>query len=54
MVELKIKDVRSLNAMVEALRNNGYEYSTFVVWDKKTGCVDFFTIRIEVDKDGGK
>ena len=51
MVELKVKDIESLNAVAGALHKNGYKYSTFVVW--KGGEVSRFTIKIEGMKHGG-
>lgn len=50
MVELKFKDIESLNAVTGALHKNGYEYSTFVVW--KAGEVSHFTIQIEGTRNG--
>ena len=51
MVELKFKDIESLNAVTGALQKNGYKYSTFVVW--KGGELSHFTIQIEGMKHGG-
>ena len=51
MVELKFKDIESLNAVTSALHKNGYKYSTFVVW--KGGEVSHFTIQIEGMTHGG-
>lgn len=51
MVELKFKDIESLNAVTGALHKNGYKYSTFVVW--RCGEVSHFTIQIEGMKHGG-
>ena len=45
MVELKFKDIESLNAVTGALHKNGYKYSTFVVW--RCGEVSHFTVQIE-------
>ena len=45
MVELKGKDIESLNAVAGALHKNGYKYSTFVVW--RCGEVSHFTVQIE-------
>ena len=50
MVELKFKDIESLNAVTGALHKNGYKYSTFVVW--KGGEVSHFTIQIEGTRNG--
>lgn len=45
MVELKFKDIKSLNAVTGALHKNGYRYSTFVVWGD---CgLDHYTVQIE-------
>lgn len=52
MVELKFKDVKSLNAVTTALHENGYKYSTFIVWKKDNGGIDYFTVQIEGDEDG--
>ena len=52
MVELKFKDVKSLNAVTTALHENGYKYSTFIIW-KKPGCeIEYFAVQIEVDENG--
>ena len=52
MVELKFKDVESLNAVTGALNKNGYKYSTFIIW-KRPGCeIDYFDVQIEVDENG--
>lgn len=45
MVELKFKDVGSLNAITGALHKNGYKYSTFVIW--LNGKISHYTIQIE-------
>lgn len=50
MVELKFKDIESLNAVTVALHKNGYKHSTFVVW--KGGEVSHFTIQIEGTRNG--
>ena len=47
MVELKFKDIGSLNAVTGALHKNGYKYSTFVVWRKSDGKIGYFTVRID-------
>lgn len=47
MVELKFKDIESLNAVVGALHKNGYKYSTFIVWKKPEGGIDHFVLQIE-------
>lgn len=52
MVELKFKDVKSLNAVTGALHKNGYKYSTFVVWKKENGGIDYFTVQIEGVENG--
>ena len=48
MVELKFYDIESLNAVTEAFHKNGYKYSTFVVWRKPDGGIDYFTVKVEV------
>lgn len=48
MVELKFKDIESLNAVTSALHKNGYSYSTFVIW--VDGEISHYTVQI----DGGK
>ena len=50
MVELKFKDIESLNAVTVALHKNGYKHSTFVVWNG--GKVSHFTIQIEGTRNG--
>ena len=50
MVELKFKDIESLNSVTVALHKNGYKHSTFVVW--KGGEVSHFTVQIEGIKNG--
>lgn len=52
MVELKFKDIESLNAVTGALHKNGYKYSTFIVWKKENGGIDYFTVRIEGVENG--
>lgn len=52
MVELKFQDIESLNAVVGAFHKNGYEYSTFIIWKKDNGGIDYFAVRIEVEKHG--
>ena len=49
MVELKIKDVESLEAIVTALQKNGYDCNSFIHWDK--GKIDHFTIQIDLLKE---
>lgn len=46
MVELKIKDVESMEAIVTALQKNGYSCNTFIHWGK--GKVDHFTIQLDL------
>jgi hypothetical protein len=48
MVELKFKDIESLNAVTGALHKNGYKYSTFVIWSD--GEINHYTVQIEVVK----
>ena len=52
MVELKFKDIDSLNAVPEALHKNGYKYSTFIIWKKGSGGIDYFAVRIEGEENG--
>jgi hypothetical protein len=46
MADLKFRDIDSLNAVTGALHKNGYNYSTFVVWKKDGGGIDYFTVQI--------
>ena len=46
MVELKIKDVESLEAIVTALQKNGYSCNSFIHWGK--GKIDHFTVQIDL------
>ena len=52
MVELKLKDIESLNAVTGALHKNGYKYSIFIVRKKDSGGIDYFTVQIEGVKNG--
>lgn len=52
MVELKFKDIESLNAVTGALHKNGYKYSAFIVWKKGGGGIDYFTVQIGGVEDG--
>lgn len=52
MIELKFKDIESLNSVTGALHKNGYKCSTFVVWKKEDGCIDYFTVQIEGVENG--
>jgi hypothetical protein len=52
MVELKFKDIGSLNAVTGALYKNGYRYSTFIIWKKGYGGIDYFTVQIEGVENG--
>ena len=52
VVELKFKDIESLNAVTEALHKNGYKYSTFIIWNKGSGDIDCFAVRIEGEENG--
>jgi hypothetical protein len=45
MVELKFKDLESLNDVTSALHKNGYSYSTFVIW--LDGEINHYTVQIE-------
>ena len=49
-MELKIKDIRSLNMLVEALSLNGYTLETAVMWKQfpEKG-IDYFVLGV---KDG--
>ena len=48
MAEIKIKDIESLNALVDALYKNGYTYSTFVIWDGDIGgTVSHYVVSID-------
>ena len=46
MVELKIKDVESLESIVTALQKNGYSCNSFIHWGK--GKIDHFTVQIDL------
>lgn len=46
MVELKIKDVESLEAIVTALQKNGYSCNSFIHWGKSK--VEYFTIQLDL------
>ncbi len=48
MVELKIKDVESLEAIVTALQKNGYSCNSFIHWSK--GKIDHFTIQLDLQE----
>ena len=52
MVELKIKDIESLKAVTGALHKNGYKYSTFIIWKKDNGGIDYFVVQIEGVENG--
>ena len=52
MVELKFKDIESLNAVTGALYKNGYKYSAFIIWKKGNGGIDYFTVQIEGVENG--
>lgn len=52
MVELKFKDIESLNAVTGALHKNGYKYSTFIIWKKGDVGIDYFAVRIEGLENG--
>lgn len=52
MVELKFKDIESLNAVTGALHKNGYKYSTFIIWKNEDGCIDYFAVQIEGVENG--
>lgn len=52
MVELKFQDIESLNAVASALFKNGYKYSTFIIWKKPEGGIDYFLVRIEAVDNG--
>lgn len=46
MIDLKIKDVESLEAIVTALQRNGYSCNSFIHWGK--GKIDHFTIQLDL------
>ena len=52
MVKLKFRDFESMNDVANALRKNGYEYSTFIIWNEDGDRVDFFAVRIEDETNG--
>ena len=53
-MELKIKDVRSLNMLVEALSINGYTIQTAVVWKQfPENGIDYFAMKVEEGADNG-
>ena len=52
MIELKFKDIESLNAVTGALQKNSYKYSTFIVWEKGDGRIDYFAVQIEGVENG--
>ena len=54
MVKLKFNDIESLSAVVGALRKNGYQYSTFVIWDKGVENIEFYVVEIGVTEEDEK
>ena len=51
-MELKIKDMRSLNMLVEALSLNGYKLQTAVVWKEyPENGIDYFALKVEEGAD---
>lgn len=47
-MELKIKDVASLNMIVEALSRNGYTLQTSVMWKKfPENGIDYFIVLVK-------
>lgn len=53
-MELKIKDVRSLNMLVEALCLNGYKLQTAVIWKQfPENGIDHFALKVEEGADNG-
>ena len=47
-MELKIKDVASLNKLVESLSINGYRLQTAVVWKQwPYNGIDYFAVRVD-------
>lgn len=46
MVELKFKDIESLNAVTGALHKNGYKYSTFIIWKRRGDEIEHFVVQI--------
>ena len=53
-MELKIKDVRSLNMLVEALSLNGYKLQIAVVWKQfPENGINYFAMNVEGGSDNG-
>lgn len=51
-MELKIKDMKSLNMLVEALSINGYKLQTAVVWKQfPENRIDYFALKVEEGAD---
>lgn len=52
-MELKIKDVRSLNMLVEVLSLNGYKLQTEVVYKPfpQNELIDYFAMKVEEGAD---
>ena len=52
MMELKVKDIKSLNMLVEALSLNGYKLQTEVFYKPfpKESMIDYFKVNV----DGGE
>lgn len=48
MVELKIKDVESLEAIVTGLNKNGYSCNSFIHWGK--GKIDHFMVQLDLSE----
>ena len=46
MVELKIKDVESLEAIVTSLQKNGYSCNSFINWGECK--IDHFTVQLDL------
>lgn len=54
MVKLKFNDIKSMSAVADALRKNGYQYSTFVIWDKGAENIEFYVVEISVTEEDKK
>ena len=52
-MELKVRDIKSLNMLVEALSLNGYKLQTEVVYKPfpQESMIDHLKVNVEGDKD---
>ena len=52
-MELKVRDIKSLNMLVEALSLNGYKLQTEVVYKPfpQEKMIDYFKVNVEGGKD---